>query len=112
MSLNVETRQPVFFQTDSPNLSLSQIKTLLPDAISIEAVIQDFQGYLAGGAIYRVLMPYKFMLPSTPVFGDRLSIDLFVAKNSTMNIEIKQFDTFTPYEVLAQDVVLIKDYNH
>lgn len=106
MSLKIENCKPISVFVQSNNITLSEMKTLLPDAIEILANYGI--SYNAQSCYhYKVLMPYKFTAPSQPVFGDRL--DIYVTDPCTLGIKLIEPGT---EDVLSQDVAYIIDYEH
>lgn len=105
MSLEIKNCRPIEFRTSAPNLTLSEIKTLLPEAIDLIASYSVF-----GTNYYIVVMPYTFTAPTTPVFGDRLEIALNVGGTG---ITYESSDTIPQgLTLVSQFVEYIYDYNH
>lgn len=104
MSMKIENCKPIEFRTEVPNLTLSEIKTLLPEAIDL------IGSYTYNGACYYlVVMPYTFTAPTSPVFGDRLEINVNVGSG----IEYNSTDPIPQGLILvSQFVNYIYDYNH
>ena len=93
--------------TNVQDVTLQQIKSLLPSAIEI---LSQFDIY--GTNYFVILMPYSFSAPTAPVFGDRLEI-LMEYNGQQVTLEARD-DAPLPsgFTLLSQFVSKIYDYIH
>lgn len=104
MSLEIKNCKPLPFLCGVNNLDIEQIQVLIPEAISI------LTSFSVGNAqVYMLEMPYDFICPTLPVYGDRLEIAFNFEYVSLTGME---GDPLSPVKLITQTVNYIKDYMH
>lgn len=107
--LEVQTMQPVSFACGQ-ELTLAEIKARFPSAISLEAIYTAYSDLYSRLYVHRVIMPYKFALAGTSLYGDRTAV--WMKAGIEFSIEGSDVVPLPSVEVLSQDIAYIVEFWH
>lgn len=116
MSLEIKTQQPISIILPVEHATLAQLQAIIPGITEIVGEYFDLTGEFSGGYIYRVLAPYSFAPPTSPMYGDLMDVGYFVPSNATATGKtVVRYNADTPPDIipstlLAQDTVYIHFY--